>query len=108
MSGGVVILCPLYLGLSGICVKYFLSSTRILLNHLTSSNLTLALFISFNFLLNTTWPIFIWSIISLSYPIVTIYKSSNISTMLVLLFKLDSPRVIVITLGGIFINTCLP
>ena len=94
MSGGVAILCPLYLSLSDICVRYPLSSARVLLNYLTSGNLTLALPISFNFLLNAAWPIFIWSIISLNYPIVIIYKSSNVSAMLVLLYvRGGSPEV---------------
>ena len=58
-SSGVTILCPLYLSLSDIYIKYPLSSVYILLNHLTSSNLTLALPIPFNFLLNTAQLIFI-------------------------------------------------
>ena len=40
---------------------------------------------------------------SLSYPIVTIYKSSDIPVILVLLFILDSPGVIVAVLGGILL-----
>jgi len=39
---------------------------------------------------------------SLSCPIVTIYKSSNNPVMLVLLPRLDPPGVIVTALGSIF------
>ena len=106
-SSGIIILYPLYLSLSNIYIKYPLSSVCILLNCLTSSNLTLALPISFNFLLNAAQPIFIQSIISLNCPIVTIYKSFNISAILASLFKLNSPGVVVTTLGSIFVNTYL-
>src|SRR6266700_7414251 len=92
--GGIAILYPLYLSLSDIYIRYPLSSAYILLNYLTSGSLTLALPISFNFLLNAAWPIFIWSIIFLSCPIIIICISSNISTILALLFKLDSPGVV--------------
>ena len=96
MFSSVIILCPLYLSLSDICVRYPLSSAYILLNRLTSSNLTLALPISFNFLLNAVWPIFIWFITSLNYLIVTTCESgSNISAILMLLPELNSPGVIV-------------
>ena len=48
-----------------------------LLNHLTTSNLTFLVPILFSLFLKASWPTFIYSIISLSYLIMTTYKSTN-------------------------------
>jgi len=83
-------------------MRYPLSSTHVLLNLLTSGNLTFVLPISFNFLSKANYPVFICSITDLSYPIVTIYKSFNVSAMLVSLPGSNSPGVVVTAaLGGI-------
>ena len=54
VSAGVAILGPLYLSFSDICVRYPLSLTRILLNYLTTGNLTVLVSILFSLLLKVS------------------------------------------------------
>ncbi len=54
VSANVVILGPLYLSFSNICVRYPLSLIRVLLNYLTTSNLTVLVPILFSLLLKAS------------------------------------------------------
>ena len=56
VSTGVAILGPLYLNFNDICIRYPLSLTCVLLNHLTASNLTILVSILFSLLLKASWP----------------------------------------------------
>src|SRR6266699_2644649 len=54
ISTGIAILGPLYLSFNNIYIRYPLSLTRVLLNHLTTSNLTVLVPILFSLLLKAS------------------------------------------------------
>ena len=109
VSASVAILGPLYLSFNDIYIKYLLSFTCVLLNHLTTGSLTFNDPISFSLLLKASWPLFIYSTTALSYPIVTTYKSSsNIPAILMSCPKLDANVVLTAAFSGILSILILP
>ncbi len=108
-SLGKSIRAPLFLSLSDIYIRYPLNAIYNLLNYLTTNNLTFVIPISFSFLSRAIILPSIDLITPFSWLIVTIYKSTNRSPILVSLNEPNDPSIILTaTFSGILSILVLP